>query len=62
MTHSQVSLKKDARLTGFFYLSLAISGVLGFLIFHPKIFIVGEPASTLQNILDNESADRKSVV
>ncbi len=58
MTKAQESLKKDARLTGVFYLSLAISGVLGFLIFHPKIFIVGEPASTLQNIISNESAIR----
>lgn len=58
MTKSQTSLKKDARITGLCYLSLAIFGVLGFLVFHPKIFIVGEPAATLQNIIGNESAIR----
>ena len=58
MTISQESLKKDARITGVCYLSLAIFGVLGFLVFHPKIFIVGEPVATLQNIIGNESIIR----
>ncbi|WP_428236563.1 DUF4386 domain-containing protein [Gracilimonas sp.] len=55
MTKSQESLKKDARITGLFYLSLVIFGVLGFLVFHPKIFIADDPAATLQNIIGNES-------
>jgi hypothetical protein len=58
MTISKESLKKDARITGVCYLSLAIFGVLGFLVFHPRIFIVGEPVATLQNIISNESIIR----
>lgn len=58
MTISQESLKKDARIVGICYLSLAIFGVLGFLVFHPKIFIVGEPLATLQNIIGNDSIMR----
>lgn len=58
MTISKESLKKDARITGVCYLSLAIFGVLGFLVFHPKIFIAGEPLATLQNIIGNESIIR----
>jgi hypothetical protein len=58
MTSSYQSLKKDARITGIWYLSLAVFGVLGFLVFHPKVFITGDPAATLQNIIGNESIIR----
>ena len=58
MTSSHQSLKKDARITGIWYLSLAVFGVLGFLVFHPKVFITGDPAATLQNIIENESIIR----
>lgn len=58
MTSSHQSLKKDARITGIWYLSLAIFGVLGFLVFHPKVFVTGDPAATLQNIIENESIIR----
>lgn len=58
MTSSHQSLKKDARITGIWYLTLAVFGVLGFLVFHPKVFITGDPAATLQNIIENESIIR----
>ena len=58
MTSSHQSLKKDARITGIWYLSLAVFGVLGFLVFHPKVFVTGDPAATLQNIIENESLIR----
>lgn len=58
MSSSHQSLKKDARITGIWYLSLAVFGVLGFLVFHPKVFITGDPAATLQNIIENESIIR----
>jgi hypothetical protein len=47
-----------ARLTGIWYLLLAISGVLGFLIFHPQIFISGNPQKTLTNLTELESTSR----
>lgn len=47
-----------ARLTGIWYLLLAISGVLGFLIFHPQIFVSDDPQKTLTNLIENESTSR----
>ena len=47
-----------ARLTGFWYLLLAISGVLGFLIFHSQIFVSNNPEKTLTNLIELESISR----
>lgn len=58
MNTSSHPIKTTARITGIWYLFMAVSGVLGFLIFHPKIFITGDPATTLQNIIDGESIAR----
>lgn len=41
-----------ARLTGIWYLILAISGMLGFLIYQPKIFIANNPEQTLTNLIN----------
>jgi hypothetical protein len=58
MTMEQKQLIKTARLTGVWYLILAISGLLGFLIFHPQIFITGDPQKTLTNLTELESTAR----
>jgi len=47
-----------ARLTGIWYLLLAVSGVLGFLIFHPQVFVSGDPQKTLTNLTEFESNSR----
>jgi len=47
-----------ARLTGIWYLLLAVSGVLGFLIFHPQVFVSGAPQKTLTNLTEFESNSR----
>lgn len=47
-----------ARLTGVWYLLLAISGVLGFLIFHPQIFVSENPQKTLTNLTELKSTSR----
>ncbi|GGF04451.1 DUF4386 domain-containing protein [Flavobacterium limi] len=47
-----------ARLTGIWYLLLAISGVLGFLIFHPQIFVSNDPQKTLTNLTELKSTSR----
>ena len=47
-----------ARLTGIWYLLLAISGVLGFLIFHSQIFVSNNPEKTLTNLMELESTSR----
>ncbi len=58
MTIEQKQLIKTARLTGLWYLILAISGLLGFLIFHPQIFISSDPQKTLTNLTELESTAR----
>ncbi len=52
------NLVKTARLTGIWYLLLAISGVLGFLIFHSKIFVSGNPEETLTNLIEFKSTSK----
>lgn len=47
-----------ARLTGIWYLILAISGMLGFLIYQPKIFISNNPEQTLNNLITLTSTAR----
>lgn len=56
MEHNK--LIRTARLTGIWYLLLAIFGVLGFLIFHPQVFISGDPQKTLTNLTELESIAR----
>jgi hypothetical protein len=53
---------KTARLTGIWYLLLAVSGVLGFLIFHPQIFVSGDPQKTLTNLTEFESNSRVRLI
>jgi hypothetical protein len=47
-----------ARLTGIWYLMLAISGVLGFMVFHPQIFVSENPQKTLTHLTELESTAR----
>lgn len=47
-----------ARLTGIWYLILAISGMLGFLFYQPKIFISNNPEQTLNNLITLTSTAR----
>jgi hypothetical protein len=47
-----------ARLTGIWYLILAISGMLGFLIYQPQIFIPNNPEQTLKNLVNLETTAR----
>lgn len=54
----QKQLIKTARLAGLWYLILAISGVLGFMIFHPKIFVTDDPLKTLNNFINLGSISR----
>lgn len=56
MEHKQ--LIRTARLAGVWYLLLAISGILGFMIFHPQIFVADDPRQTLSNLTTLESVSR----
>ncbi len=48
----QKQLIKTAKLAGVWYLILAISGILGFMIFHPQIFVTDDPVKTLNNLIN----------
>jgi len=54
----QSQLVNTARITGIWYLIMAISGILGFMVFHPQIFVSGNPEKTLANMIDLESTAR----
>ena len=52
------SFRFDCRLTGLFYLGLAITGALGFLIIRPQLFVEGDPSRTLANLIERERLAR----
>ena len=54
----QTQLVKTARITGLWYLMMAISGILGFMVFHSQIFVSGDPEQTLTNLIELESTAR----
>lgn len=52
---------RTARMTGLFYLGVAITGVLGFLIVRPQLFAADDPHATLANLVAHESLARAGV-
>lgn len=56
------ALRRTARATGAWYLALAITGVLGFLLIRPRINVDGDPAATLTNLVDHEGLARIGLV
>jgi hypothetical protein len=54
-------MHRIARTTGLFYLGLAITGGLGFLLIRPRLYAPGDSATTLANVLGNESLARAGV-
>lgn len=47
-----------ARITGLWYLMMAISGIMGFMVFHSQLFVSGNPEQTLTNLVALESTAR----
>jgi hypothetical protein len=54
----QRQLVTTARVAGVWYLILAISGALGFMLFHSQIFVSNDPQKTLTNLTNLESISR----
>ncbi|MEH1125620.1 DUF4386 domain-containing protein [Micromonospora sp. CPCC 206061] len=59
---STAELVRTARMTGLFYLGMAIAGVLGFLVIRPRLFAADDPSATLAHLVGNESLARAGVV
>ena len=55
-------LVRTARTTGWLYLGLAITGLLGFIIIRSQIFVADDPAATLTNLTDSEWLARAGVL
>jgi hypothetical protein len=58
VNNEQTQMIKTARTTGIWYLMMAISGILGFMVFHSQIFVSGNPEQTLTNLVELESIAR----
>ncbi len=54
----QKELINTARITGVWYLMLAISGMVGFLVLHSRVYVVNDPAKTLDNLITHEALAR----
>ena len=61
MEHQLNSLKKTARLAGFLYLLLVITGVYSIIFVSSQINVQGDAASTAKNILTNEFLFRTGI-
>ncbi len=54
----QKELVGTARITGVWYLMLAITGMVGFLMLHSRIYVAGDPSTTLSNLVEHETIAR----
>lgn len=55
------SLKRTARITGLLYLGVGITGMLGFLLIRPEIYVAGDAAATLANLVEREMLARLGI-
>ncbi len=62
MNESHGQLVRIARVAGFWYLLLAISGILGFMVLHSQIYVPSDPERTLGNLVELESLSRTRLV
>jgi hypothetical protein len=51
----QNELVGTARIAGVWYLMLAITGMVGFLMLHSRIYVAGDPSTTLLNLVEHET-------
>ncbi|MBM7774633.1 hypothetical protein JOD54_004837 [Actinokineospora baliensis] len=59
--HTTQDTMRTARLTGIFYLGLAITGALGFIVIRQQVFVADNPAATLTNLLAHDSLARVGI-
>jgi hypothetical protein len=55
------NLKRTARITGAFYLLLGITGMAGFLVIRPQLYVNGDAQATLDNLASKPSLAHASV-
>lgn len=59
---ARAGLVRTARATGLLYLGVAVTGGLGFLFVRGQLFVEGDPAATLANLVENPGLARLGVV
>lgn len=52
---------RTARITGLLYLGLAVVGALGFLVVRNQLFVSGDAAATLANLMEREALARAGI-
>lgn len=62
VAQQQKELVSTARITGVWYLMLAITGMVGFLLLHPKVYVADDAAKTLANLTEHETLARLRLV
>ena len=55
-------LQKTARITGLWYLCLALCGVFGFLVVRPALHAAGDPAATLSHLIQQQGTAHLGVI
>lgn len=55
-------LRRTARVTGLWYLALAVTGMVGFLVIRSQVYAAGDPAATLSNLMERAGLARLGVV
>jgi hypothetical protein len=53
--------RRTARVAGWWYLALGITGMLGFLLLRPQLHVAGDPAATLSNLVGRPGLARAVV-
>lgn len=59
---STPTMVRTARTTGLFYLGLAITGLLSYMVIRKQLFVAGDPDATLANLTQHESLARLGIV
>lgn len=58
LNQSQKELVSTARISGIWYLLLAITGMVGFLVLHSRIYVPNDPSKTLTNLVEHDTLAR----
>jgi hypothetical protein len=58
LNQSQKELVRTARISGIWYLLLAITGMVGFLVLHSRIYVPNDPSKTLTNLVEHDTLAR----
>ena len=61
-TKEEMNPKKTARIAGFLYLILIVSGIFSYMIVSSRLVVPGDTATTVNNIMASESLYRSGIV